>query len=600
MKILLIQPPVYDFYITWQRTTPLGLAYIAAALQKAGHQVEILAALAEHRQKTTSLPATLTYLNRYYLAEDTGPASLFKNYSIFGMPQEKFYAQIQASQADLFGISVLAYCYAEAALIVARQIKQFFPDAPVVSGGPGVSAAPALFLRDKAVDFTVQGEGEEAICRLVSMLEGKNAYRPEEISGIGYKQERELFFSQTQKISWVEDLDSLPFPARDLLPLSSFTIGRELVTPLITSRGCKMRCRFCSIHLSMGYHYRTRSVANIVAEMEDCYKRHGISAFNFEDDNLGYDFKRLETLLDEIIQRFGKRKLKLFAMNGISSRELPDSILQKIYDAGFWQLNLTMGSSRTTTQKSWQRPTSPAFSKYFKRIRQKQLSSVTYIFLGVPGQSTLEMVESIIRLMDEQTLVGASVFYPVPGTPLFDDLIPTYPLDSLLPEMTSSSSIPLENDDFSRDDIVLLLKIVRLINFIKSGLDSLPSQKSVLSLPVLRSYLLGEKTDSAIAESKKQQPIILQNSTIARKIADWSIIESFFQQGCFSILTRRRRRKAQKTEYIISDFSVQTDVITTFLESAQQKKIRGVVSENQMEIPLFRGCVKLSSTSDQP
>ena len=104
MKILLIQPPVRDFYFTAKRSIPYGLISIASALRKDGFDVELLDSLATKKSKIIVYPDEMTYLNRYYGKEDRSPFALFHHYRYFGYSWEHLERQIKASCADVVGI----------------------------------------------------------------------------------------------------------------------------------------------------------------------------------------------------------------------------------------------------------------------------------------------------------------------------------------------------------------------------------------------------------------------------------------------------------------------------------------------------------------
>jgi radical SAM superfamily enzyme YgiQ (UPF0313 family) len=584
MNVVLIQPPIHDFYITWQRVLPLGLAYLAASLQAAGHRVEIIAALACRTQRTIKIPTSLRYLDAYYLQDDAGPVALFRNYSAFGLSFDEIVKQVRQQAPNLIGVSVLAYGYADVPLALAGRLKQEFPDTPLVLGGPGVSAAPGYFLQHPEVDFVIAGEGEYPLTELANQLSSPPRFQPESIAGLGFKTAGKIHLPMPAPE--VESLDALPFPARRLLPLEQFTIGRERVTPLITSRGCQMRCKFCSIHLSMGQTHRLRSIDNILAEMAECVQRDAIGAFNFEDDNFAYDPDRTEHLLDAIIERFGEKRLKLFAMNGISSRELSDRLLEKLARAGFQQLNLTVGSASLATRRAWNRPAAPVFANYLERIRRADLTAVAYIFFGVPGQSLTEMLESIIALMNLPTLIGASVFYPVPGTPIYQELADTYRLDQIPPENTRASAIALENAEFSRADIISLLKLVRLINFLKDCLDQLPPQSASLSFDQLKQNITTNLAGGLTSEIRDDGNIRIQSATLPNKRhLDLDVAQHCLAMKQFFRLRRIRvKTPTPGYHYEIVPYPLPSKLLATFSLLAADRDISGIHSKNRLKL----------------
>ena len=105
--ILLVQPPIRDFYLTTKRTIPYGLASIAANLKAAGFSVQILDALATRQSRTLSLPIEMAYLQAYYNRPDRSPFALFHHYKHFGYSYDTIGQWVKAARPLLVGISSL-------------------------------------------------------------------------------------------------------------------------------------------------------------------------------------------------------------------------------------------------------------------------------------------------------------------------------------------------------------------------------------------------------------------------------------------------------------------------------------------------------------
>src|SRR4030065_2708529 len=124
MKLLLIQPPVLDFYQTSTRTQPIGLAYLAASLQAHGHEVEILDCQAE-KKKSIPIHSELSYLRDFYPFGDRSPFKLYTGYYHFGMGWEEIGQEIKESKADGFVVSSSFSPHHGEALEIARIIKEW-------------------------------------------------------------------------------------------------------------------------------------------------------------------------------------------------------------------------------------------------------------------------------------------------------------------------------------------------------------------------------------------------------------------------------------------------------------------------------------------
>jgi anaerobic magnesium-protoporphyrin IX monomethyl ester cyclase len=168
--ILLIQPPVRDFYLTAKRSIPYGLACIAASLLKHGFSVEILDGLSTSKSRNIPLPEEMNYLSRFYGSPDLSPFALFHPYKHFGYSFEHIGKQAKDSGAFLIGISSLFTAYSHEALHTARIVKDWHPSCKIVFGGHHPTALPEAVMSCSAIDFGFRGEGEASLPALATIL----------------------------------------------------------------------------------------------------------------------------------------------------------------------------------------------------------------------------------------------------------------------------------------------------------------------------------------------------------------------------------------------------------------------------------------------
>jgi radical SAM superfamily enzyme YgiQ (UPF0313 family) len=467
MKILLIQPPLRDFYQTTIRTQPIGLAYLAASLKSHGVEVEILDCQTE-RKKSIPIPSELSYLMDFYPFKDQSPFKLYTGYYHFGMDWDEIRRRIEDSKADVFGISSSFTPYHGEALEIARIIKERDERKIVVMGGPHVSCDPEGVLKSPFVDYAILGEGEIRLPLLLKEMEKGNRASIE-MDGIGYRANGNIRINRLK--SFIQNLDHLPFPARELFDPDRYRIKKKRTGMILTSRGCPHRCAYCSAHLVMGTSFRARSPESILQEMKECHKRYDIQIFDFEDDNFTFDQVRAKRLMNLIIEAFGEGTLELSAMNGISFASLDEELLHLMKKAGFRTMNLSFVSTDQPFKRRMGRPgPESGFDQVLQDAEKIGLHVIAYGILGIPGQTIEEMVNTLIYLMGKQVLIGPSVYYPTPGTPLFErcreeDLLPPDQLQ------WRSSAFPIETKEFSRLDLVTLFRLARLINFVKGKMD---------------------------------------------------------------------------------------------------------------------------------
>jgi radical SAM superfamily enzyme YgiQ (UPF0313 family) len=468
MRILLIQPPIQDFYQTSIRTQPIGLAYLAASLKNQGHEVEILDCQTETK-KSIPIPTELSYLRDFYPFNDRSPFKLYTGYYHFGMDWTEIRKRVEDSKADVFGISSSFTPYHGEALEIARIIKQWDRRKIVVMGGAHVSCDPEDVLRSPFVDYVVLGEGEVRFPQLLEQIRKGKVKNNVDIDGIGYRKDGEIQINPLQ--NFIRDLDSLPHPTRELLDLDRYPMRKKRSTMIITSRGCPHGCAYCSAHLVMGTSFRTRTPETILTEMTECNERYGIDIFDIEDDNFTFDQQRAKQLMNLIIEKFGEEKIEFSAMNGVSFASLDEELLKSMKRAGFKTINLSYVSADPSTRERMGRPkTKTEFDKILEEAEQVRLNVIAYAILGMPGQTTEEMVDTLIYLMGKKVLIGPSVYYPTPGTPLFERCKKAGILPPHLVQWRSSA-FPIETKEFNRLDLLTLFHLARVINFIKGKMD---------------------------------------------------------------------------------------------------------------------------------
>jgi radical SAM superfamily enzyme YgiQ (UPF0313 family) len=172
-----------------------------------------------------------------------------------------------------------------------------------------------------------------------------------------------------------------------------------------------------------------------------------------------------------VIETFGEESLELSAMNGVSFASLDKELLRLMKRAGFKTINLSFVSTDPSFKERMGRPgTTEGFDNVLEEAEEAHLNVIAYAMLGMPAQTIREMVDTLIYLMGKRVLVGPSVYYPTPGTSLFEqckakDLLPPHP------SQWRSSALPIVTKDFDRLDIVTLFRLARVINFIKGKVD---------------------------------------------------------------------------------------------------------------------------------
>ena len=459
MKVLLIQPPVQDFYDTDVRLQPIGLCYLKAAVKKhlPGIDVIVKDYHAGTGRKTVAIPKELRYLADYYAVDDKSPFSTFHRYYHFGKSFDDIESEIAALEPDAVGISSLFTPYFREVLEIAARVKKR-SNTLVVVGGSHASAAPESLLSSPHVDYVIRGEGERAFVEFLRRLLGQIPV--ESVPNLAYKRDGAIVYNP------IEDnfpVDDLPFPDLSELSQSVYALGAKPMTFMITSRSCPHKCSFCSVHTTFGTNYRRRSLENVLSEIEVRY-RQGYRVIDFEDDNLTYYKQTFKELCRRLIDRFPDREMEFVAMNGISYLSLDDELLELMYRAGFSHLNLALVSSDKTVRETTKRPhTLEAYLKVVRKAHQLGFKIVSYQILGLPSESLDSMIQTLAFNARLPVLLGASPFYRTPNAPIAGGLVLTEK-DYVRARLTA---LAIETENFIRDDIYTLFIATRILNFLK-------------------------------------------------------------------------------------------------------------------------------------
>ena len=285
MKFLLLQiPPGFVFSSDLDKPQkissyhpPLGLLYLGSVLENEGHTVEIIDFLAEHYPLNT--------VKKNLLSTDAVGISIFSS----------------AYNETMHG-GRYTYAYKESAK-VAGLIKKIDPKVPIIIGGPHCSIQPRESLNEiPSADISVEGEGEQVITEIGKALEGTKTLS--KIHGIYYRENNLIKKGKPAKV--IEDLDSIPFPARHLIDKYDYSIAaksnffKPKFTSMITGRGCPFNCSFCTRN-TLGFKtFRKRSVENVVNEIEEINKTY--NSVMIVDDTFLVDEQRANNILDRLIE----------------------------------------------------------------------------------------------------------------------------------------------------------------------------------------------------------------------------------------------------------------------------------------------------------
>ena len=203
MKILLIAPPVFDFYFTTHRMEPLGLLYIREALEKAGHDVTLYDAAFSGKVKRVATPPEFAYLDKFY-EEDASPFSLHSGYKRLGGSFQKILDFIAKNDFDLIALSSLFSPYHPDVENLAAEIKKVI-EIPVAIGGTAVGAQKKKIAQTTNADYLNCGNGAVTLPLLAGALAGKISF--DDVPGLIYRKNGEIIFNEPSlEPAWCGDL----------------------------------------------------------------------------------------------------------------------------------------------------------------------------------------------------------------------------------------------------------------------------------------------------------------------------------------------------------------------------------------------------------
>tara|TARA_Y100000034_G_scaffold104910_1_gene131803 strand:+ start:2104 stop:3645 length:1542 start_codon:yes stop_codon:yes gene_type:complete len=407
MKILLAIPPYthtkgeHQFIVF-----PLGIAYIASVLEKAGHEVKVIDSL----------------------VEDPKPKKDKDGNFLVGLSWNSLIIKIKEFDPDVLGVSCGFTSQFKNTEKLCKLVRTFKKNIKIFGGGAHASALTDKIIKTGLIDYAIFGEGEETVVELIEAIEGKISLS--KIKGIGYKDKGKVKINE--KRPFIKDLDTLPFPARHLFPMEkyfkygqnkahNFITKHSRYTTIVASRGCPYTCSFCSIHTVWERNWRPRSPENILDEIGLLVKNYNVKEIQFEDDNLTLVKDRAMKLFQGIIDR--KIKISWTTPNGILVNSLDEELIKVMKKSGCYRVNLGIESgNQEVVDKIVKKPLSLDHCRQIIKTFKKYKVPVTGFFvMGMPGETIRNINETIefIKQNDFDDIL-VSIASPYPGTELWD------------------------------------------------------------------------------------------------------------------------------------------------------------------------------------
>ena len=386
MKILFIAPPLPKANTTAQ---PLGFGYLASILRREGfNDIKILDACS----------LDLTVDDAVQFAREYGP--------------------------DIVGITSMTVTINNSRRIAAG-IKAHLPGVKIAFGGVHASVLPEEVAADPNVDLVVRNEGEYAFLEAVQKWAAGE--RPTDVAGTTVKVDGQIIHNPPRPR--IKDLDTLPFPARDLMPMHVYKAGLSfppqirLRTLLYSARGCPYDCHFCAASEVWGNHrWAARSASNVLDEIEAVVDEFGIYGFEFADELTTLKRDRLAEFCAGIHDR-GLHKIRWVCSSTVKQVDYEMTKLMKEAGCSMLYIGVESGSPEIRRRLN-KRISNEEIINAFEAARKAGLRTGACMMLGAPGETAATVQESIdIAKKIRPHKIAYNIVTPYPGTALYEEFV---------------------------------------------------------------------------------------------------------------------------------------------------------------------------------
>jgi len=379
MNDVLLIYPAYEYP---RKSPPLGLAYLSGYIEKSGFKPHIID----------------FNINKY------SDISLQK--------------LLMSRQWILTGISFMTSQFAEASRL-ADIIKRSLPKVPLIAGGPHPSSIPERTLKEiPDIDIVVKGEGEITLIELLKTIRDKRQI--DNLDGIVFRK-KDLILSNPSR-DLITDLDLIPFPSWKYFDISDynvFSISNKKDSPvfaLLSSRGCPNQCTFCDSHTIFKRKFRARSAENIFDEIMYLNKTYGMLEFDFVDDLITIQKKRILELCELIRTSDVPFRWMANARVNTVDREM----LQAMKDAGCIRVDFGVETGDQHVRKLMRKNISDEQARNAHYIAHDVgLATGTFTMVGNLGETkhSVNMTVDLLNEFGDDVMV--SIACPYPGTELY-------------------------------------------------------------------------------------------------------------------------------------------------------------------------------------
>jgi radical SAM superfamily enzyme YgiQ (UPF0313 family) len=364
--------------------------------------------------------------------------------------------RIAELKPDVVGITTMTLCLFDV-IKSTSVVKRVCPNAKVVLGGPHVHLFPEETIRLEGVDFLILGEGELSFTKLLNTLAQDKPLK--DVPGLVFRDNGRVV--KTGASPLLSDLDTLPHPARELVPYEKYTSilsPYNPITTIFTSRGCPYKCTFCN-RPHLGKRFRARSHEDVVDEMVRC-KEMGIKYTLVYDDTFTIDKKRVLDICERLIKERVGMHWDIRARVDTVNKHM----LRKLKTAGCTGIHygVESGSERILEILN-KRISLSLVADVFKETRRAGLKTLAYFMIGCPTETLdeIKMTFNLARKL-EPDYVHMTVLTPFPGTEIYrmaleEGVIKTDVWRKFAENPSPDFIPPVWGGSFSRNELMAIL-----------------------------------------------------------------------------------------------------------------------------------------------